>query len=161
AVKQAYAGGVPMGGILPAVDNAAALTFVVWAEKDPEGANLDRVQIIKGWVDASGTSHEKIYEVAASGDRVPDPATGKIPAVGNIVDVRNATYANAIGAGRLASVWSDPDFDPAVEAFYYARVIEIPTPRWTTYDAKKLGIAAPEPATLQERAVSSAIWYAP
>ncbi len=161
AVKQAYAGGVPMGDELPDRQNATTPTFVLWAEKDPEGANLDRVQIVKGWVDSTGESHEKIYEVAASGDRVPDPASGKIPAVGNIVYVRNASYANAIGAGSLATVWRDPEFDPAVEAFYYARVIEIPTPRWTTYDARKLGIAAPEPASLQERAVSSAIWYTP
>lgn len=162
AVKQAYAAGVPMGGELPPRQkNIVAPTFAVWAEKDPEGANLDRVQIIKGWVDASGASHEKVYDVVASGERVPDPVTGKVPGVGNIVYVRNASYANAIGAGRLATVWSDPDFDPTIEAFYYARVIEIPTPRWTTYDARKLGIAAPQPASLQERAISSAIWYAP
>ncbi len=161
AISQAYANGVPMGSELPARGNAVVPTFVLWAEKDPEGANLDRVQIIKGWVDASGTSHEKVYEVVASGDRVPDPATSKLPAVGNIVYVRNATYVNAIGAGKLTSVWRDPDFDPAVAAFYYARVIEIPTPRWTTFDAIKLAITPPQPTTLQERAVSSAIWYSP
>lgn len=161
SIQQAYASGVPMGGELPARGSAAAPTFALWAEKDPQGANLDRVQIIKGWVDDSGQSHEKIYDVAASGERTPDLKTGKLPTVGNIVYVRNATYANAIGAGRLASVWRDPDFDPTVAAFYYARVIEIPTPRWTTFDATMLGLPAPSPSTLQERAVSSAIWYSP
>lgn len=161
AIKQAYANGVPMGSELPARNSARVPTFALWAEKDAEGANLDRVQIIKGWVDASGKSHEKVYDVIASGDRVPSPITGTLPTVGNIVYVRNATYANAIGAGKLSTVWHDPDFDPTVAAFYYARAIEIPTPRWTTFDARRLNILPPQPATLQERAVSSAIWYSP
>jgi len=151
--------GVPMGGELQGA-SAAAPRFAVWAIRDPESGNLDRIQIIKGWVDASGKSHEKIYDVAWSGQRSVD-ASGHLPAVGNTVDATTATYENSIGAEQLSTLWTDPDFDPAQEAFYYARVIEIPTPRWTTYDAVKLGIPAPEPVTLQERAVTSAIWYSP
>lgn len=147
--------GVPMGGELPA-SGARAPSFAVWASKDPEGANLDRIQIIKGWVDASGSSHEKIYDVALSGDR----QSGDEP-VGNTVDVAEARYDNSIGDTQLMAVWVDPDFDVDQQAFYYARVIEIPTPRWTTFDARTLGVEAPAPAFIQERAVSSAIWYQP
>ena len=151
--------GVPMGGDLP-TDDAAAPSFAVWAIRDPESGNLDRIQIIKGWVDEAGKSHEKIFDVAWSGKRRIDNA-GNLPAVGNTVDAATASYDNSIGAEQLSAVWSDPEFDPSLEAFYYARVIEIPTPRWTTFDAVQLGIPAPEPVSLQERAVTSAIWYSP
>lgn len=154
--------GVPMGGRLPAPrdEGASGPTFAVWALKDPEGANLDRIQIVKGWVREDGTSQERIYDVALSDGRRPDE-TGAVPDVGNTVDVERATYTNSIGSVQLSSVWQDPDFDPATPAFYYARVIEIPTPRWSTYDAVKLGIPAPAPAAIQERAVTSAIWFEP
>ena len=151
--------GVPMGGTLPA-KTAEAPTFAVWAIRDPESGNLDRVQVIKGWVDNQGISHEKVFNVAWSGNRELD-AKGNLPGVGNTVDAANASYTNSIGSDQLAVVWQDPEFDPLLEAFYYARVIEIPTPRWTTFDAKMLGITAPEPTSLQERAVTSAIWYQP
>ena len=136
-------------------------TFIVWAVKDPDDANLDRIQIVKGWT-KSGQIFEKIYDVAWSGNRKPGAATGR-SAVGNTVDVKNATYTNTIGAVELKTVWSDPEFDPSLYAFYYARVLQIPTPRWTTYDAKKLGVPPPSfaPATVQERAWTSPIWYAP
>ncbi len=158
-IAAAEGDGVPMGGRLPPPAGDAP-TFAVWALRDPDSGNLDRIQVIKGWVDSVGESHEKVFDVAWSGARTPD-ADGRVPPVGNTVDVASASYTNAIGADQLATVWRDPQFDPAVEAFYYARVIEIPTPRWTTYDARTLGIAAPEPTSLQERAVTSAIWYAP
>ena len=119
-----------------------APTFLVAALKDPIGANLDRYQIIKGWLDAAGEVHEKVYDVAWSGDRKPG-ADGKLPPVGNTVDVANATWTNTIGAPELIAVWTDPDFDPAQRAFYYGRVIEIPTPRWTAYDAKYFGLTMP------------------
>lgn len=169
-LELAYARGVPMGGILPArgeagsnvapagEDTSSAPTFIAWVARDPEGANLDRLQIIKGWVDAGGVSHERVYEVALSDGRKAD-ANGNIPPVGNTVDVASATYSNTIGAGQLRAMWRDPDFDPQQEAFYYARAIEIPTPRWSTYDAMRLGVEAPDPVSLQERAISSAIWY--
>ena len=135
---------------------------MVWALKGPNSGNLDRIQIIKGWVDANGESHEKIYNVAWSDNRVLD-AKGKLPAVGNTVDIPNATYTNTIGSPELKTVWEDPDFDASQPAFYYVRVLEIPTPRWSTYDAKALGIDPPKdfPATIQERAWSSPIWYNP
>ena len=161
-VKKAYAAGVPMGGDLPAKpDGATAPTFVVAATKDPRSGNLDRIQIVKGWLDAKGQPQEKIYDVALSDNRTVDPDTGKVKPVGNTVDVKTASYTNDIGDPELMAVWTDREFDPAVPAFYYARVIEIPTPRWTTFDAVKLGIPAPEPATLQERAWTSPIWYSP
>ena len=168
-LDQAYAHGVPMGGTLvrppqasAAASGRAASTrvpaFAVWAAKDPEGANLDRLQIIKGWVDASGVSHEKIFDVALSDGRRPD-LSGAVQPVGNTVDVATASYSNTIGAGQLRAFWQDPEFDSTREAFYYARAIEIPTPRWSTYDAMRLGIGAPDPVSIQERAISSAIWY--
>jgi len=162
-VKKAYAGGVPMGQDLPKKPGSAkAPTFAVWALKDPKSGNLDRVQIIKGWY-VNGYAWEKIYDVAWSDGRKPDPKTGKLPPVGNTVDIKNASYENTIGDTQLTAVWSDPDFDPAQHAVYYVRVLEIPTPRWSTYDAKALGIAPlPDvPATIQERAWSSPIWYTP
>jgi len=162
-VEKAYKGGVPMGGDLPAKPGRAkAPTFAVWALKDPQSGNLDRVQIIKGWYER-GYAFEKVYDVALSDDRKPDPKTGAVAPVGNTVDIKNASYENTIGDSQLATVWTDPEFDPSQQAVYYARVIEIPTPRWSTYDAKALGIEplADVPATIQERAWSSPIWYTP
>jgi hypothetical protein len=157
-----YRKGVPMGGDLGPAPAGRAPTFLVAALKDPIGANLDRYQIVKGWLDAKGALHEKVYDVAWSGDRKPG-ADGKVPPVGSTVDVANATYTNAIGASELIAVWTDPEFDPAQRAFYYGRVIEIPTPRWTAYDVKYFGVKLPDevPMTTQERAYTSPIWYAP
>jgi hypothetical protein len=163
-VKQAYEYGVPMGQDLPAKPSSAkAPTFAVWALKDPESGNLDRVQIIKGWINKWGRASEKIYEVALSDGRNVDPETGKAPPVGNTVDVEKATYTNDIGDTQLSAVWTDPDFDRAVHAVYYVRVLEIPTPRWSTYDAVRnnLPLLDVVPATIQERAWSSPIWYTP
>jgi hypothetical protein len=158
-----YEKGVPMGGDLPpASEGATAPSFMVFALRDPIGANLDRIQIIKGWLDADGKTHEKVYDVVWSGDRSPD-ADGKLPAVGNTVDVANANWTNTIGASELGTVWTDPDFDPAQKAFYYARVIEIPTPPWYVYDAFRFGVDIPKdaPTSQQERAYTSPIWYTP
>jgi hypothetical protein len=161
-VASGYANGVPMGGDLKAAPGGKAPTFLVAAMKDPEGANLDRVQIIKGWVDSAGKTHEKIFEVKWAGERKPG-ADGRLPAIGNTVDVATATYKNSIGAAELVGSFTDPDFDPAQKAFWYARAIEIPTPRWTAYDSAKYKVKmTPDvPMTLQERAVSSPIWYTP
>jgi hypothetical protein len=158
-----YQKGVPMGGDLQQAPGSKSPTFLVAALKDPIGANLDRVQIIKGWLDGKGETHEKVYDVAWSGDRKPDAKTGKLPAVGNTVDVPNATWTNTIGATELIKVWKDPDFGAAQSAFYYVRVLEIPTPRWTAYDAKYYGIKMPPEVTMtvQERAYTSPIWYTP
>jgi len=158
-----YAKGVPMGGELMKAPADRAPRFMVVAARDPDEANLDRVQIIKGWLDAQGETHEKIYDVALSDGRRVDPKTGKAPAVGSTVDVKNATYTNTIGDPELATVWTDPDFDPNQRAFYYARVIEIPKPRWTAYDAKHFGTQMPGhvPMVVQDRAYSSPIWYQP
>jgi len=158
----AYTKGVPMGGDLRAAPAGKSPTFLVAALKDPIGANLDRIQIIKGWLDKAGKTQEKVYDVVWSGDRKPG-SDGKVPLVGNTVDVPNATYTNSIGAPELIKVWKDPDFDPALRAFYYVRVIEIPTPRWTAYDAKYFGVKMPPevPMTTTERAYTSPIWYTP
>ncbi|MBW2270579.1 MAG: DUF3604 domain-containing protein [Deltaproteobacteria bacterium] len=161
AIRRCYAGGVPMGGELPERGAANAPGFLVWAVRDPDGANLDRLQIVKGWVDANGESAEKIFEVTASDGRLPDAETGKLAPLASSVDLETATYSNRIGASELSAFWRDPEFDTTQRAFYYARVIEIPTPRWSTYDAVKLGIDPPVPHSLQERAVTSAIWYDP
>lgn len=162
-VKSAYARGVPMGADLPAKD-ARSPTFAVWAAKDPDSGNLDRVQIVKGW-SMHGQSFEKVYDVAWAGARKPDPATGKVPPVGSTVDLARATYTNTIGAVELKAVWTDPEFDPSLDAFYYTRVLEIPTPRWSTMQAVKLGRVPPSgpgfSAIIQERAWSSPIWYTP
>jgi hypothetical protein len=160
-VKTGYAKGVPMGGDLPPAKGKAP-AFMVQAVKDPSSGNLDRIQIVKGWT-KSGQSFEKIFDVVWAGDRKPDKWTGVIPPIGSTVDVEKATYSNTIGAVELKTVWTDPDFDPSLHAFYYARVLEIPTPRWTTIQAAKLGIAPPDVVspTLQERAWSSPIWYTP
>jgi len=162
-VEKAYKGGVPMGQDLPK-KTAKAPTFAVWALKDPESANLDRVQIIKGWSNPStGYTEEKIYEVVWSDNRKLDPKTGKLPPVGNTVDVKKATYENSIGDNELSAVWTDPDFDSSLKAVYYVRVLEIPTPRWSTYDSARNNLPLPTevPATIQERAYSSPIWYTP
>ena len=134
-VKTGYAKGVPMGGDLPPA-KAKAPTFMVWAVKDPTSGNLDRIQIVKGWT-KSGQSFEKIFDVVWAGDRKPDKWTGVVPPIGSTVDIENATYTNTIGAVELKTVWTDPEFDPSLHAFYYARVLEIPTPRWTTIQAKQ------------------------
>jgi hypothetical protein len=158
-----YTKGVPMGGDLSQAPAGKAPTFLVAALKDPIGANLDRYQIVKGWLDKDGNPQEKVYDVAWSGDRKPDPRTGKVPSVGSTVDVANANWTNTIGAPELIAVWKDPDFDPGQRAFYYGRVIEIPTPRWTAYDAKRFGVKPlPETTmTVTERAYTSPIWYTP
>jgi hypothetical protein len=159
-----YAKGVPMGGDLRAAPGGKSPSFLVAALKDPIGANLDRVQIVKGWMDAGGALHEKVFDVAwGDAERRKAGRDGKLPAVGNTVDVSNASWTNTIGDPELATVWKDPDFDPAERAFYYARVIEIPTPRWTAYDAKYFGVTPPAGTTmmLQERAYTAPIWYTP
>jgi hypothetical protein len=157
-----YSKGVPMGGDLKAAAAGKSPTFLTSALKDPEGGNLDRIQIVKGWVDASGARQEKAYDVAWSGDRKPG-ADGKLPPVGNTVDVGAATYTNSIGAPELSAVWTDPEFDPALRAVYYVRVLEIPTPRWPAYDAVrfKIKIAKDVKLITQERAYTSPIWYTP
>lgn len=162
AVRAGYARGVPMGSDLKAPTGEAP-SFVVMASKDPKSGNLDRVQIVKGWLDGSGRQHETVYDVAWSGDRKPDPKTGKLPPVGDTVDAATAQYTNTIGAAELATVWTDPDFDPAERAFYYVRVLEIPTPRWSTIDAVRLGVPVPKglAVSIQERAWTSPIWYTP
>jgi Protein of unknown function (DUF3604) len=158
-ISRAYAGGVPMGGKLAAGDLGVSPGFLILALKDPEGANLDRAQIVKIWVDSDGVSHERIFDVAWSGDRSVDQDTGKLPPVGNTVDARSASYTNDIGSATLSVLWTDPEFDAAQNAAYYARVLEIPTPRWSTFDAKSLGIEPMDPIAIQERAITSAIWY--
>jgi hypothetical protein len=157
-----YEKGVPMGGDLTMAPSGKAPTFMVYALRDPIGANLDRIQIIKGWMDSRGELQEKVHDVTWSGDRQPD-ANGKLPSVGNTVDLEAANWTNTIGASELATIWADPDFDPDESAFYYVRVLEIPTPRWVVYDKVRLGAHIPEGVELihQERAYSSPIWYTP
>ena len=158
-----YGGGVPMGGELAQAPNDTPVSLLIQAVKDPTGANLDRVQVIKGWLDDDGETHERVYDVAWAGRRTA--ANGKVPAIGSTVDVARATYDNSIGSAELATVWVDPDFDADERAFYYVRVLEIPTPRYSTYDAVALGLdpeqATDRPAAIQERAFSSPIWYTP
>jgi hypothetical protein len=157
-----YEKGVPMGGDLRPEKEKSAPTFMVYALRDPIGANLDRIQIVKGWLDKDGKTHEKVYDVAWSAGREPD-ANGALPPVGNTVDIENANWTNTIGASELGTVWTDPDFDPNQSAFYYARVLEIPTPRWVVYDAFRFGVEIPAEAETvgQERAYTSPIWYTP
>jgi len=157
-----YEKGVPMGGDLRPRAGDGAPTFMVYALRDAIGANLDRIQVVKGWLDSKGKTHEKVYNVAWSGGREAD-SNGDIPPVGNTVDIKAANWTNTIGASELGAVWTDPDFDPKQRAFYYARVIEIPTPRWVVYDAFRYGIEIPEGAetTHQERAYTAPIWYTP
>jgi hypothetical protein len=160
---QGYQRGVPMGGELTdARGSGDAPVFMIRALRDPDGANLDRVQVVKGWLSADGSTDERVYDVVWSGDRTP-VSDGKLPPVGNTVDVEEATYSNAIGAPILFGFWEDPDFDPDQRAFYYVRVLEIPTPRWTTFDAAFFGTERPQnvPASIQERAYTSPIWYTP
>jgi hypothetical protein len=160
--EHGYGAGVPMGGDLSAAPKGKSPTLLIRALRDPDGANLDRIQVIKGWVDGKGETREQIFDVAWSGAREPG-RDGKLPAVGNTVNIREATYSNAIGAAGLQAYWRDPEFDPALQAFYYVRVLEIPTPRWTTYDAKFFDLELPDniPPTQQERAYTSPVWYVP
>ncbi len=162
-IDQGYRRGVPMGGDLMLRPDGAAPTFMIRALRDPDGANLDRIQVIKGWLDAQGETHERVYDVAVSDGRQIDSDGRARQQVGSTVDVANATFTNTIGSALLAAHWTDPDFDPDEHAFYYVRVLEIPTPRWTTYDAAFFGIDLPEnvPATIQDRAYTSPIWYTP
>ena len=155
--------GVPRGGDLSKAKRGQVPKFLVIAAMDADGARLDRIQIIKGWMDKAGKLQEKVYDVAWSDDRKLDKRTGKLPAVGNTVDVENATYLNTIGAPQLSTYWEDPDFDRAERAFYYARVLEIPTPRWTTYDSAYFNVELQDdvPSSIQDRAYTSPIWYTP
>ena len=159
-----YDKGVPMGGDLRKAPAGKSPTFLVAAMKDPYSGNLDRIQIIKGWLDAKGKTHEKVYDVVWSDAHKRKPGrNGKLPPVGNTVNVKKATWTNTIGDPDLLAVWKDPDFNRTQPAFYYARVIEIPTPRWTAYDAKRFGVTMSEkvPMITQERAYTSPIWYTP
>lgn len=157
-----YQKGVPMGGDLAARKGDASPSFMVFALRDPIGGNLDRIQIVKGWMDDKGETHEKVYDVVWSGNREPDE-NGKLPAVGNTVDAASASFTNSIGGPELAAIWTYPNFNAAQSAFYYARVIEIPTPRWSTHEAFRFGISIPDgaPVSTQERAYTSPIWYTP
>ena len=164
--KAACAKGVPMGGDLAAAAEGQVPTFLVQARKDPDGANLDRIQVVKGWLDAAGKTHEQVFDVSWSdADKRPRGANGKVPSVGSSVNVREATYTNDIGATTLTAHWSDPSFDPSQKAFYYVRVMEIPTPTWLAYDRKNFNLhdemPAKAPYTSQERAYTSPIWYNP
>jgi len=164
-VKRSYAGGVPMGADLPPMPSGGkgtAPSFVVWAVKDPTSGNLDRIQVIKGWTQ-NGQSFEKVFDVVWSGDRKPNKWTGRVPAIQSTVDLEKATYTNSVGSAELKTVWTDPEFDASQHAFYYVRVLEIPTPRWTLIQAVKAGLPPPDvvPLTGQERAWSSPIWYTP
>lgn len=161
--KNGYAKGVPMGGDLAAPNEKGAPSFLVAALKDPMSGNIDRVQVVKGWVDSEGESHEKVYDVAVSGDRKIGADGVCKQAVGNTVNVEKATWTNTIGASELSAVWKDPDFDPSQLAFYYVRVLEIPTPRWTAYEAMRFGVKMDKKVqmTTQERAYTSPIWYTP
>jgi len=157
-----YDNGVPMGSVLAGSADTTAPGFLIHVVKDPQGANLDRIQVIKGWVDANGETQEMIYEVAWAGDRTLD-AKGKLPAIGNTVNMETAAYTNDIGETELSTYWSDPDFDPALPSFYYVRVLEIPTPRWTLFDKIRHNLDLPDnvPLVHQERGVTSPIWYTP
>ncbi|MBW2275702.1 MAG: DUF3604 domain-containing protein [Deltaproteobacteria bacterium] len=161
--RPGYAKGVPMGGDLPRAGKGdRAPTFLVAALRDPQSANLDRIQIVKGWMDEKGELHERVHDVAVSDGRKIGPDGRCKEPVGNTVDLESATWSNSIGTAQLAAVWQDPDFDPKESAFYYARVLEIPTPRWVVYDKVRLGAQIPAEAELvgQERAYTSPIWYA-
>ncbi len=153
-----------MGGELRQAPEGQAPAFMIRAAlRDPDGAKLDRVQVIKGWLDNTGETHERIYDIAVSDGREIAADGRAKTAVGNTVNVENATYTNTIGSALMTAHWVDPDFDPAQHAFYYVRVLEIPTPRWTTYDAAFFNIKLPDnvPATQQDRAYTSPIWYTP
>ena len=161
--RMGYSKGVPMGGDLSAAPEKKSPSFLIREVKDPDGANLDRVQVIKGWRDKQGDLHEKIYNVALSDNR-KENQWGKVKPVGSTVDVTDASYTYTIGAPELAVVWTDPDFDSNEQAFYYLRVLQIPTPRWTAYNANYFGLKnIPEEVAMvtQERAYTSPIWYSP
>jgi hypothetical protein len=157
-----YAKGVPMGGDLSYAPGGKSPTFLIAAMRDLDGANLDRIQIVKGWLDKDGKLHEKVYDVAWAGNRELN-GKGKLLAVGNTVDLKTATYSNSIGSALLSTTWKDPKFDPKEKAFYYVRVLEIPTPRWPAYDEVRFGIKMDKEVTriIQERAYTSPIWYTP
>ena len=157
-----YGKGVPMGSDLVKAPDGKSASFLVYALRDPMGANLDRIQIVKGWLDKDGNAQEKVYDVAWSDNRRPG-ADGKLPSVGNTVDLSVPSWTNSIGAPELGAVWTDPDFDRSQQAFYYARVIEIPTPRWIAYDAVKFDVEmGPDVKMIsQDRAYTSPIWYSP
>jgi hypothetical protein len=161
--KQGYLRGVPMGGDLAGAPSGKAPKFMIRALRDPDGANLDRIQVVKGWTDSNGEMHERIYDVAVTdGRKIGKDGRCKQP-VGSTVDIEKATYTNTIGEAVLTAYWEDPEFDPKQNAFYYVRVLEIPTPRWTTYDAVYFGVERPDnvPATTQDRAYTSPVWYTP
>ena len=153
-----------MGGVLTSAERAseAVPRFSIWASRDPNSGTLDRIQIVKGWADAEGGLHEQVFDVVWAGDREPGE-DGRLPAIGSTVDTKTATFTDEIGSGELLGHWSDPDFDAAVGAYYYVRVLQVPTPRWSTYDAVRndLPLLEDVPATVQERAWSSPIWYRP
>jgi hypothetical protein len=151
-----------MGGDLTAAPAGKAPSLLIRALRDVDGANLDRIQVVKGWLDANGKTEEKVYDAVWSGDRKPG-SDGKLPPVGNTVDEATATYKNTIGTPLLLGRWQDPDFDPKQRAFYYVRVLEIPTPRWTTYDAMFFHVKRPDgaPVSIQNRAYTSPVWYTP
>ncbi len=161
-VQLGYSKGVPIGGDLSSAADGQAPCLMISALKDPDTGNLDRIQVIKGWMDAEGNTQEQVYDVACSGDRTIVDRRCNAP-VGDTVDVKTATYTNTIGDVALKAIWTDPDFDADQNAFYYVRVLEIPTPRWTTYDAVRYGIDLPDdvPASQQDRAYTSPIWYTP
>ena len=158
-----YQKGVPMGGVLKGTKNQKPLTIMVSAASDPLGAHLDRIQIVKGWADETGATHERIFDVAVSDGRKISEVGRANAAVGSTVDLTTATYENTIGDAMLSALWADPDFDPKQAAFYYARVIEIPTPRWNAYDRVRYGATSEVPVTevVQDRAYTSAVWYQP
>jgi hypothetical protein len=162
-IDQGYRRGTPMGGDLTDGPEGVAPRFMVRALRDPDGANLDRVQIIKGWLDKDGELHERVYDVAVSDGREIGDDGRATEKVGTTVDIATATFTNSIGDAMMAAHWVDPDFDASEPAFYYVRVLEIPTPRWTTYDATFFGVDLPDnvPATIQDRAYTSPIWYTP
>ncbi len=157
-----YTKGVPMGGNLGKAPSGGSPTFLLAARKDPDSGNLDRMQVVKVWLDAGGERRERVYDVVWSGNRVPGP-DGILPPVGNTVDVEQAIWTNTIGAPELVTVWTDPDFDARRPAAYYARVLEIPTPRWTAFDSRYFGVSMSDdvPMTIQERAYTSPIWFTP
>ncbi|MEO2184572.1 MAG: DUF3604 domain-containing protein, partial [bacterium] len=159
AIVHAYADGVTMGSELKPTSGSKSPGFYLMAWKDPSGANLDRAQIVKGWVDDAGVSQEKVFDVAVADQRIANTVTAKFPDVGNTVDVSKPSYTNTIGGTSILAFWKDPEFQSDQSAFYYVRVLEIPTPRWSTFDAVKLGTVPMEPASIQERAITSSIWY--
>jgi len=160
--SRGYAGGVPMGGELGQRGGRKAPVFMVAASRDPDGANLDRIQVVKGWLDKRGEVRERIYDVALSDGRKTRRGRST-KAVGSTVDLATATYSNSIGAAQLRTLWQDPDFDPKQRAFYYVRVLEIPTPAWQAYDTLRFGDEFPDSVKMeiQDRAYTSPIWYSP